>query len=50
MMYIRDKMHKSSHSFWSGPFKMVRNILLARYGCLYNQKLALTHGRAKTNL
>ena len=34
---VRDKMHKSSHSFWSGPFKMVRNILLARYG-VYTSK------------
>ena len=47
---VRDKMHKSSHSFWSAPFKVVRNILLAHYGCLYNQKLALRYGRAKTNL
>ena len=47
---VRDKMHRSSHSFWSGPFKVVRNIVLARYRCLYNQKLALRYGRAKTNL
>ena len=40
---IPGDLHKSSHSFWSArsaPQKTLHNVLLARFGGLYNQKLA----------
>ena len=39
-------MHKSSHSFWSAPQQTLRNVLLAGFGGLYNQKLVYRYGRA----
>ena len=32
---VQGDLHKISHSFWSEPFKVIRNILLARFGGLY---------------
>ena len=44
---IRGDLHKSSHSFWSAPQKILHNVLLARFGGLYSQKLAHRYGRAQ---
>ena len=44
---IRGDLHKSSHSFWSAPQKILRNVLLARFVGLYSQKVAHRYGRAQ---
>ena len=37
---IQHELHKSSHTYWKAPHKVIRNVIRARFGGLYNQKLA----------
>ena len=44
---IQGQLHESSHKFWSVPHKTLRNILLARFGGLYSQRMARRYGHAQ---
>ena len=37
---IQHELHKSSQTFWKAPHKVIRNVIRARFGGLYNQKSA----------
>ena len=43
---IRADVHKTSHAYWTAPHKVIKNIIHARFGGLYSQKLACRYGHA----
>ena len=43
---IREDVHKISHDYWNAPHKVILNVIRARFGRLYNQKLACRFGHA----
>ena len=47
---IQADVHKTSHAYWTAPHKVIKNIIRARFGGLYSQKLACRYGHAHDDL
>ena len=43
---IQHELHKFSHTFWKAPHKIIRNVIRARFGGLYTQKLGCRYRHA----
>ena len=43
---IQHELHKISHTCWKAPHKAIRDVIRARFGGLYNQKLACRYRHA----
>ena len=47
---IQADVHKTSHTYWTAPHKVIKNIIRARFGGLYSQKLACRYGHSHDDL